>query len=120
MKKIWVALFIGCLLAAGVFIAGERALSAKEEPKQEASDESGFWKMFRKAFSRPEPAYKRPDKGVTEVAGSRGLEEGGKLKNKYDWDSVQWMEQYQVKEDRVKDFIECRSLGPYQKQGAGK
>lgn len=120
MKKILIALFIGCLFAIPVFIAGERALNAKEETAQQTGDESSFWKMFRKAFSRPEPAYKRPDKGVTEVAGSRGLEDGGKLKNKYDWDSVQWMEQYQVKEERVKDFIESRSLGPYQNQGAGK
>jgi hypothetical protein len=115
MRRFLVAFFIGCLLAIPVFIAGERVLNAKEEQQQEVNDESSFWSMFRKAFSRPEPAYKRPAKGSTEVAGLRALEEGGELKEKYDYDSVQWMEQYHLNEEHVKDFIESRNLGPYQK-----
>jgi len=116
MKKTVIGLFIAALLLLPVFF-GLQSLSAQEKTKtqqQSPQDESSFWSMFRSAFSRPEPAQKS-SKGVTQVAGVRGVGDDAKLKEKYDWESVSWMENYQLNEATAKQFLESRKLGPYQK-----
>jgi hypothetical protein len=116
MKKLFIGLFITALLLLPVF-SGLQSLSAQEKSKgqqESPQDESSFWSMFRSAFSRPEPAEKS-GKGVTQVAGVRGVGDDAKLKEKYDWDSVTWMEQYQLNESTAKQFLETRKLGPYKK-----
>lgn len=122
MKKI----LIGCLVASLLGIAlmafppgksSEAQAQTKAQPKQ-PTDESSFWTMFRKTFSRPEPKYKKPTRGVTEVAGVRGMDIEGKLAENYNWQVVSWMENYQLNEDNVMDFLQSRNLGPYQNAGA--
>lgn len=115
MKKFLIGLFVVSLLAVPVFSALQ-AVSAQEKSKTQQSpeDESSYWTMFRKAFSRTEPPQKK-SKGITEVAGVRGVGDDAKLKGGYDWESVSWMEQYQLSEDSVKQFLKSRNLGPYQK-----
>jgi len=115
MKKALTGLFIAALLLLPVF-TGLQSLSAQEKTKTQQSpqDESSFWSMFRSAFSRPEPVQKS-GKGVTQVAGVRGVGDDAKLKGKYDWESVNWMENYQLSEATAKQFLESRKLGPYKK-----
>jgi len=104
---------------------GPKVLLAKEDATQEEEikDESSFWRVFRKVFTRSEPNWNPPSgvtevagtrKGVTEVSGVRGIEVEGELKEFYDYDSVLWMERYKIKEEAVRKFLENRKLGPYQ------
>lgn len=118
MKRFLFVFFLGCLLAGPLALSWQASL-AKEQPQQ-ATDDSSFWDIFRKAFSRPEPTYKPATSGKTEVAGVRGVDTEGKLSTREDWDTVFWMEQYQLNESSVKDFLQVRGLGPFKGQGGGK
>jgi len=122
MKKILFRTFIAglVLFALGILSLAPASLQAKEkkdEKKQEVTDESSFWDMFRKAFSRPEPSYKQTSGNMTKVAGVRGVDREGKLGQKEDWESVKWMEGYTLNESEVKQFLESRKLGPYKPRG---
>ena len=101
------------------FLAKADSKSQEEEIK----DEPSFWRVFRKVFTRSDPNWNPPSgvtevagtrKGVTEVSGVRGIEVEGELKEFYDYDSVLWVERYQIKEQSVRNFLENRKLGPYQ------
>ena len=118
MKKFLFVLFLGCLLAGPLALSWQASL-AKAKPQQ-ATDDSSFWDIFRKTFSRPEPDYKPANSGKTTVAGVRGVNNEGKLSTKEDWDAVYWMEEYKLNESSVKDFLQVRGLGPFKGQGGGK
>lgn len=85
--------------------------------EKEVKDETDFWTIFRKAFSRSEPGWNAKDKAYTEVSGVRGIEREGKMQKVYDWSCVKWMEEYEVKEEDIKKFLEERKLGPYKRRG---
>ena len=119
MKKFLFGLFLGCLVAGPLAISWQ-ASQAKAKPESQATDDSSFWDIFRKTFSRPEPDYKPSNSGKTTVAGVRGVDNEGKLSTREDWDAVSWMEQYKLDENNVKDFLQERGLGPFKGQGGGK
>jgi hypothetical protein len=124
MKRVLFRTFmVGVVLfVLGALCLGPRSLRAeqkKDEKKQEVTDESSFWDMFRKAFSRPEPSYKRPSGNLTKVAGVRGVDREGALGQQEDWESVSWMEKYTLNESDVRQFLESRKIGPF-KPGGGE
>jgi hypothetical protein len=90
-----------------IFIANAQAQGAEEK-------ESAFWSKFRKVFSKPEPKWSKSGSQTTQTTGVRGIDEEGKLKEVYDFNSVMWMENYSVNEDAVREFLRSRGLGPYQ------
>ena len=130
MKKILIGGLMAGLLAFTLAFAlmSRQALGAATDKTQvssdkksaEPDDESSFWDLFRKTFSRPEPTYDKAGRNVTTVAGVRGVNNEGKLGNKSDFDSVKWMEDYKLQEDKVMQFLQSRSLGPYKSGGGGK
>ena len=125
MKKILIGgLMAGLLVMALAFAFTSRqaqgAANDKTKTTAEPQDESSFWDMFRKTFSRPEPDYNSSNKNVTTVAGVRGVNNEGKLGNRSDYNSVKWMEDYKLEDQKVMDFLQSRSLGPYKSSGGGK
>ncbi len=88
----------------------------KKSHEEEIEDEDDFWGIFRRLFSASEPEYE-DDVRHTDVAGVRGMDREGKMDKVYDWESVRWMEEFEVKPEQVKSFLEGAGLGPYQKKG---
>jgi hypothetical protein len=129
MKKVLIGgLMVGLLAITLAFaLMSRQAQGAATDKTQtadkkstEPQDESSFWDLFRKTFSRPEPDYKQSDRNVTTVAGVRGVNNEGKLGNQSDLASVKWMEDYKLPDEKVMDFLKSRSLGPYKSSGGGK
>lgn len=95
MKKILIGGLMAGLLAFTLAFAlmSRQALGAATDKTQvssdkksaEPDDESSFWDLFRKTFSRPEPTYDKAGRNVTTVAGVRGVNNEGKLGNKSDF-----------------------------------
>ena len=119
MKKLSIGIAVAALLGLALMLspAGKTTAAGAPAPQKQATDKASFWDIFRSTFSRPEPAYKTPKRGVSEVAGVRGVDTEGKLKESYDWESVTWMEQYKLNEESVMQVLEARKLGPYQAGG---
>jgi hypothetical protein len=116
--------FLTALLVAGagrVLNADDSrpVLIAKEKKtgEEEIENESDFWSIFQRLFTASEPEYEDEEVRHTEVAGVRGIEREGKMEKVYDWESVRWMEEYEVKPEQVKSFLEKARLGPYQEKG---
>ncbi len=116
MKKLMIGIAAAALLGLALIIPAGISLAARA-PQKPATDKASFWDIFRKTFSRPEPAFKTPKRGVSEVAGVRGVDTEGKLKEAYDWEAVTWMEEYKLSEEEVMQFLSGRKLGPYQEGG---
>lgn len=105
-KRGWIILLLGMVAFSALILSKAQAQSSDEE-------ESTFWSTFRRIFSRPEPSWSKSQTQVTQTTGTRGLDEEGKLKKKTDYNSVKWMENYQVDEQKVMKFLKSRGLGPY-------
>jgi hypothetical protein len=103
-RKLLICMMTAVFLGAVIILAGARFISAEE---------SGPVILARGGDAGEEDIE-------TEVAGVRGIEREGEMDTVYDFDSVRWMEEFQVKPEQVKSFLEGRELGPYQKKGEGR
>lgn len=116
MKKIGLGfMLLGICLTSWVI---QPWLLAKAQTQTTSQEESTFWSVFRKIFSRPEPSWSKNEAEATQTAGVRGVDQEGKLKEAYDYRAVKWMENYQVEEEKVKSFLQSRGLGPYKGQAS--
>jgi len=125
MKKIFFGFLILAILAIPFLIQPRNSeqpiLIARAEPPAGDEEESKFWSTFRKIFSKPEPSWSKSNSQTTQTTGVRGVDDEGKLKEKYDFEAVKWMENYRVSEEGVMKFLKARGLGPYQgKAGKGE
>ncbi len=129
--KFFIGAAAGILLLSGFLFAGSMVLYAdesgpvllaqkdKDTGEEAIESEDDFWGIFRRIFTAEEPEYE-DEVRHTEVAGVRGIEREGQMDKTYDFDSVRWMEEFQVKPDQVKNFLENGELGPYKGKGKGK
>lgn len=102
---------------AGTLLAAAPVDKGGEE---DIESETDFWTIFRGLFSSAEPEY-ADETTHTEVAGVRGIEREGKMDEEaYDFDSVRWMEEYNLNPDSVKSFLKQGKLGPYQENSGEK
>jgi hypothetical protein len=129
-RKLLICMMTAVFLGAVIILAGARFISAEESGpvilarggdagEEDIETEDDFWTIFRRLFVAEEPKYE-DEVYHTEVAGVRGIEREGEMDTVYDFDSVRWMEEFQVKPEQVKSFLEGRELGPYQKKGEGR
>jgi len=125
MKKALIVFL--ALVFSALYLGTQSRAENKNEKAQitEQEEESRFWRLFRRIFSRPEPSWEKTNAELTEVTGVRGLEREKNLKrgmNKkaYNYQAVRWMENYQIDEEKLREFLKSRHLGPYKRQGERK
>ncbi len=99
-------------LVFGVLVA---ALSTGLWAAAEEEEEVSFWDSFKLMFvDWDDDNYEDDSGGKTEVVGLRGVNVEEALgSDKYDWDDLRKIEDFNVSPDQVKSFLEQGQLGPY-------
>jgi hypothetical protein len=95
------------LTAAAVLLLGTAAVAVAAE--------AGYWDRFKSVFVDWDDNAP-PASGKTQVTGVRGVNVEKALGKKgYDWDAVNYMEDFTVSMDSERSFLEEGKLGPFAK-----